>query len=404
MNGPLGVPAFRRMWVAGFVSEIGDWVLLVALPVYVYQRTGSVGSTATTFVVGLLPGLVLSPVAGVLADRWDRRKLMLWVSLAQAVALVPLLTGDLVVVNGVLAAQAALAVVFEPAKNALLPELVGRDQVAAANGLVGLNGNLARLIGASLGGVVLGWSGLAGVLWLDVASFLVAALLLAKPFEVPTHARAEVVRSGGGGASVWRAWLDGLREIRGPLRGMVAVVGVMALSQGMFVVLFVVFVTERLGGGEAEVGLLRGIQAVGGLVGGAAVGLLARRTSAWGLLGWSLVVFAVIAALGWNGPYVTTAFIYYLVMFAVCGAPGVVAGAGMMSVLQLHAPDEVRGRVLATFMSIFDAFQAAGMVLAGVLATPLGLTALLDVQAALYLAAGVITFLVGRRTLTPALP
>ncbi|MEU4746252.1 MFS transporter, partial [Actinosynnema sp. NPDC023658] len=156
MTGPLGVPAFRRLWIAGFVSEIGDWVLLVALPVYVYQRTGSTAATATTFVVALLPSLALSPLAGVLADRWDRRRLMLVVSLAQAVTLLPLLTGDLVLVNVVTAVQAGLAALFEPAKNALLPTLVPREQVPAANGLVGLNGNLARLVGASLGGLLLG--------------------------------------------------------------------------------------------------------------------------------------------------------------------------------------------------------------------------------------------------------
>ncbi|HWO58846.1 MAG TPA: MFS transporter, partial [Umezawaea sp.] len=91
MTGPLANPGFRRLWTAGFVSEIGDWVLQVAMPVYVYQLTGSVSATATTFVVALLPSLALSPVAGVLADRWDRRRLMLLVSLLQALALLPLL-------------------------------------------------------------------------------------------------------------------------------------------------------------------------------------------------------------------------------------------------------------------------------------------------------------------------
>ncbi|NUT96529.1 MAG: MFS transporter [Saccharothrix sp.] len=385
MTGPLGVPAFRRLMLAAFVSELGDWVLLVALPVYVYQQTGSVGSTATTFVVALLPSLALSPLAGVLADRWDRRRLMLGVTLAQAVALLPLLTGDLVLVNVVMAVQAALAALFEPARGALLPEVVGRDQVAAANGLAGLNANLSRLIGASLGGLVLAWGGLAGVLWVDVVSFVLAAALLARRFDV------QPVRPAGG--HPWRAWLDGLRAIRGPLRGMVAVVGLMAVGQGMFVVLFVVFVTERLGGGEAEVGLLRGVQAIGGLAGGAAVGWLARRFSAWSLLGWSLVLFAGVAATGWNGVHVTTAFAFYLAVFVVCGAPGVVAGAGMMSVLQLHTSDTVRGRVLATFGSLYDGFQALGMVLAGVLATPLGLTVLLNTQAAFYLGAGLLVLL-----------
>lgn len=379
MKGPLGVPAFRRLWIAGFVSEIGDWVLLVALPVYVYQRTGSTAATATTFVVALLPSLVLSPLAGVLADRWDRRKLMLLVSLAQAVTLLPLLTGDLVLVNVVTAVQAGLAALFEPAKNALLPTLVPREQVPAANGLVGLNSNLARLVGASLGGLLLGYTGLPGVVLVDVVSFLLAALLLAS-------GTADTAREAGKPA--WRAWLDGLREIRGPLRPMVAVVGLMAVSQGLFVVLFVVFVTARLGGGAAEVGLLRGVQAVGGLLGGLLVGVLARRLPPGRLLGVSLLGFGVVAAVGWNAPHLTTALAFYLAVFMVIGVPGVVAGAGMMSALQLHAVDEVRGRVLATFGSLYDGGQALGMVLAGVLTPVLGLSALLNAQAALYLVAG----------------
>src|SRR4051794_15233264 len=182
MSGPLRSPGFRRLWLAGFISETGDWVLLVALPVFVYQLTGSASATATTFVVALLPGLALSPVTGVLADRVDRRRLMLAGSLAQAAALTPLLAvhdaGDPLIVNAVTATQSALAALSEPAKNALLPELVARDHAPAANGLVGLNSNLARLIGASLGGVLLGFAGLAGVLVADVASYLVAAALL----------------------------------------------------------------------------------------------------------------------------------------------------------------------------------------------------------------------------------
>lgn len=378
--------AFVRLWIAGFVSEIGDWLLQVAMPIFVYQLTGSIGATATTFVVALLPSLALSPLAGVLADRWDRRKLMIAVSLLQAAALLPLLLvdgpDDLVLVNVVTAAQAGLAALFEPAKNALLPTLVPEDRLAAANGLIGLNSNLARLIGASLGGIVLGYAGLPGVLLADAASFVLAVLFLVRPFGIP-----HVVREH---PPVWRAWLEGLREIsdRRPLRRMVVVVGLMAMSQGMFVVLFVVFVTERLGGGAAETGLLRGVQAVGGLLGGVLVGLVARRMPTRRMLGWALVTFGLIAAVGWNAPWFTTVFGFYAALFAVVGAPGVIAGAGMLSVLQQETADESRGRVLSSFFSLYDGLQALGMVLAAVV--PLGLAGLLDVQAGLYVLAGLL--------------
>jgi hypothetical protein len=161
----------------------------------------------------------------------------------------------------------------------------------------------------------------------------------------------------------------------------------MALSQGIFVVLFVVFVTDRLGGGEAETGLLRGVQAVGGIAGGALAGLLARRFGANRLLALALLAFGAIAAIGWNGPLLTTAIGFYLVTFALVGAPGVVAVAGLLSVLQLHSAEALRGRVLSSFQTLMDGFQALGMVLAGALVAPLGLGAMLDVQAGLYVLA-----------------
>ncbi|MFT7834801.1 MFS transporter [Saccharothrix sp. BKS2] len=407
MTGPLGVPAFRRLWSAGIVSEIGDWVLLVALPVYVYQRTGSAAATATTFVVALLPSLVLSPVAGVLADRWDRRRLLVVVALAQAVTLLPLLSGDLVVLNVVTAVQSGLAALGQPAVNALLPTLVPRERVVAANGLVSLGNNLARLVGASLGGLLLGHAGVSGVVLVDAVSFLLAAALLTSllrgrgPAEaagqvVPPHVRGDTPggspevagRAAGQVVPPWRAWVDGLRELRGPLRPLLAVVVLTATGQGLFVVLFVVFVTERLGGGATEVGLLRGVQAVGGLVAGLLVGVPARRFAPARLMGASLLAYAVIAALAWNGPLLTTGFGFYLAVFVVVGAPSVLIGVGLMSVLQLSTADEVRGRVLATFLGLFDACQGVGMVLAGALTPLLGLGALLNVQAGLSLLAG----------------
>jgi MFS family permease len=373
VSGPLAVPAFRRLWIAGFVSEIGDWVFQVAMPLYVYGLTGSVGATATTFVVALMPSLVLSPVAGVLADRWDRRRMMLVVSLVQAFALLPLLGAhDLVLINVVTATQAGLAALFEPAKNALLPSLVARSLLPAANGLIGLNSNLARLLGASLGGVLLAYSGLPGVLLADVVSFLVASLLLVRPFgDVSVRRTARLP-----------AWPD-LRRL--PFIGLL--VGLMSMAQGMFVVLFVVFVTERLGGDSAFTGVLRGVQAIGGLIGGVLVGLLARRFVAGRLLGWSLLVFGALTLIVWHSAFPLP---FYVVAFVVLGVPGVVIGASLMSVLQLHTSDSTRGRVLGAFFSVFDGFQAVGMVLAGVLIVPFGLSALLDVQAGLYVFAGLL--------------
>jgi MFS family permease len=140
--------AFRRLWLAGLISDSGDWLLLVSLPILVYQLTGSTLRTSFAFLVELAPAVLLGPVAGYLADRLDRRRLLVGVSLAQAVTLLPLLSvdgpADLPVLYAVIAVEAALLTVFTPAKNALLPTLVPRDGLVSANSLVGLNQNLGR--------------------------------------------------------------------------------------------------------------------------------------------------------------------------------------------------------------------------------------------------------------------
>ena len=155
---------FGLLWAGGLISETGDWFLLVGLPVWVFKVTGSSLVTATVFLVGLLPSLVVGPLAGVLVDRWDRRRTLVAVSLAEAVFLLPLLAVDgpdrLWIVYLVMAVEASLGQLNDPARNALVPSLVSRNDLVAANALIGLNSNLARLVGSPLGGVLVELAGL----------------------------------------------------------------------------------------------------------------------------------------------------------------------------------------------------------------------------------------------------
>src|ERR1700761_5129429 len=126
--GALSVPAFRSLWAAGLISDTGDWLLLVALPIVVYQLTGSAVGTAAAFAAELGPGIVLAPLGGRLADSLDRRRMMIALSALQAAALLPLLLvrdgRGLAIAYAVIVVQSSLAALFDPAKNALLPTLV----------------------------------------------------------------------------------------------------------------------------------------------------------------------------------------------------------------------------------------------------------------------------------------
>jgi MFS family permease len=389
---------FGLLWAGGLISETGDWFLLVGLPVWVLQVTGSSLVTATVFLVGLLPGLVVGPLAGVLVDRWDRRRTLVAVSLAQAAFLLPLLAVDgrhrLWVVYLVMAAEAALAQLNDPARNALVPTLVARDDLVGANALIGLNANLARLAGSPLGGLLVELAGLPGLVIGDAVSFLLGAALLGlvrrpSPAE-PAEPRE--VSTAPASPGVVGEWVDGLRVTLGDrgLRWGLGVNGLAAVAQGIFTVLFVLFVTRELGGDGADVGLLRGVQAIGGLLGGLVVVGLARRLEPGRLLGISLLVFAAVDLAIWNGPALSTGEWLYLGLFVAAGIPGIGFLTGLTALVQERTDEAYLGRVFATYYGSFNGLMAVGMLLAGLLGDAVGVVPVLNGQAGLYLLAGVV--------------
>lgn len=371
---------FRHLWLAGLISDTGDWMLLAALPILVYQLTGSSLGTSAAFLIELIPAVLIAPLAGRLADRADPRFLLVAVSLGQAAALLPLLAGArLPVLYGVIAVQAALSAIFDPAKNALLPRLVADDQLVAANSLTGLNQNLGRLVGAALGGAALMAGGLPVIVIGDAASFLLAAALIrgVRPAGATAPARGSPPQRRGGHPFARR-----------PVRLALAVTAITAAGQGLFMVLFVIFVARNLHGNAAENGLLRAVQAVGAIVGGLVLAR-ASRVRPGHLTGLACLAFGAVAALTWNLPHATTAEPLYTALFICAGIPGVALLSGLTSWLQETTADGERGRVFAAFGAAFALGQAVGMLAAGILGDRLGAVPLLDVQAICYLAGGV---------------
>jgi MFS family permease len=385
---PLRDRTFRRLWIAGLVSDTGDWLLLVSLPILVYQYTHSIVGTAAAFLVELAPPVLLAPLAGRVADRRDRRdrrRTLTWISLAQAAALTPLLLvhgrSGLPLLYGVVVAQSALAALFDPTKNALLPTLVEPDRLVSANSLVGLHQNVGRLLGGSLGGVLLAvGGGLSLIVAADGASFLLAAALIAG-LATGTAASPGALADPPAG----RGWTSALRS-RDVRAGLIVLL-IASVAQGIFVVLYIVFAARVLHDGSGEIGLLRGVQAIGAIA--AAVPLaLARRISARALTAWAAVAFGVLDLTIWNLPHLTVAAPAYVALFVVVGAPGTAFVTGITSALQQAAPEGARGRTFAAAGVATSVGQAAGMLVAGLLAGPIGILNILNGQGCLYLLAG----------------
>jgi MFS family permease len=372
---------FRRLWAAGLLSDTGDWLLFIALPLVVLRLTGSAVATSFAFVIELVPAIVLAPFVARLVDRRDRRILMWLVNVGQALSLIPLLfvrsAEDLPLVYIVIVLQAAFSAAFEPAKNALLPALVGPDRIVSANALVSLNQNLGRLVGGPLGGVLLAVGDLTMVVAVDLASYLASAALVAiLPRSGPRASRVNTSRS-----SIVSVLID--RELRGPF----TVIFAASIAQGMFVVLFVFFVTETLGGTEADVGLLRGVQAIGAIAAGLALSFVASRIGVRALSIAGIGAFAVVSLVTWNLSFVTDELWAYVVLFAVVGAPGVFLGDGLVSMLQLASNDDLRGSVFAALGLVMALGQATGLLIAGALQEKIGTVPLLELQGGMYLLA-----------------
>jgi MFS family permease len=403
-RSPIRNRNFALLWSGGLISDLGDWMLLVALPVYVFQLTGSAFITSTVFVVELVPALIVGQVAGVFVDRWDRRRILVVAGLAQAALLLPLLAATTVdrlwIIYVVAAVQSCLARLCGPAKAALIPALVPADQLTAANSLNAVSDNLARLVGSPLGGLAIQLLGLAGVVIVDAVTYLASAALTfgVRSPHAASQSPATSLEPPRRRPSLVGDWLDGLRTIRRtrPLPAVLIIGALSQLAQGIFVVLFVVFVLQELDGTGGDVGLIRGLQAVGGVVGGLAIGALSRRLSPRALIGWGFIAFGLISLATWNMPTLTTAIGVYVGLFVIVGIPGAATLTGLMTIVQSVAPPTHLGRVFAAYEASAGGLQAVGVLIAGALADRLGVVTILDAQAGIYVLCGLLALVVLR--------
>jgi MFS family permease len=389
---------FALLWLGGFISILGDRVLLVALPYYVYQETGSTLATSIMVAARLLPGFLLGSVAGVFVDRWNRQKVMALTSLGQAVILLPLVLVHraemLWVIYLVTLAQTGLAVFFEPAENALLPLLVKEDQLVPANALNALNNNLARLIGPPLGGVLLAYAGLSGVIIFDSLTFLVAAGMIAiirlTNLTAPAHrSTAEPAAQGNGWKRFVREWQDSLVLIRGDRVVLVLFFTLVLVNFGGILLdpLAVPFLSGVVRADVQTYGLLMTVQAVGGITGGLLAARLGSRFPAVPLYGWSCVVISLLQLLRYNLPLIPVVFVTGMII----GLPAALFAAASDTLFQQNVPNHYLGRVSGVLSTTISILSLGGVLgIAGKLGDEVGVVPVLNFAALVTLGAGIL--------------
>ena len=390
---------FALLWVAGLISVAGDFALMIALALHAYALTGSAIATGGVFAATLIPSVLLGSFAGVFVDRWDRKRTMATADLARAVLLLPLLAvvsaDQLWLLYGVRAATGIVGLFFGPAESALLPRLVGDEQLVGANALNALNNNLGRLIGPALGGVLYAGGGLTTVIVADAATFAISAFLIT---AIRADARPDPAGGAGSGASAWtRAtgdWLAGMRLVGRDraLRTIVLASGIGMLGEGTFSVGFTPLVIDVLEGGAAGAGVLSSAQAIGGLAAGAVVARAALTASPrllfiGGMIGLGFADLGVANA-GTLVPPGTTAVIAASAFMLLAGFPVVAMSSARHGLLQMLTTDAFRGRVFGALAAVHGLTILIGLVLGGLAIETVGVVPVVSMGAAMSIVGG----------------
>ncbi len=407
---------FALLWLGNLISQTGDWLLQIGLPVYVYLVTGSALATSILFIVAFVPNIVFGSVAGVFVDRWDRRRTMLIGNLLMAFGLLPLLLmydkSSLWILYPVLFFESTVEQFVVPAQNALIPQLVSEDELVTANALNSVSSDASRLAGAALGGILLATLGLHSTILLDFLSFLFVAAMLwliklpakaqnmqseTEPTEtLPLQPASSLLHTW---TRAWTRlsgeWLEGVRLIfrQPPLIVLFTIWMVTRLGEGIFGVLLVVFVKQVLNSGAVVYSSLLSVQAIGSLLGGLLIAQFGKRLAPARLVGIGFGLFGLIDLLIIDLPlFIQNVWLVGL-LFILVGIPGVGAVVGVQTLFQNIVEDRLRGRIFSALFAAGSLMSLIGIVVAGTLSDRLGPVPLLNIQGGGYALSGVLALL-----------
>ncbi len=379
MNQKLFSKDFTLVVIGQIISLFGNATLRFALPLYLLNLTGSSALYGTVMACAFLPTILLSPVGGIIADRVNKRNVMVILDfftaavilafsvLMHGVNLVVLLTVTLMILYGIAGA-------YQPSVQASIPALVKQDNIMAANSIVNTISSFASLMGPVLGGILYSAYGIQPVLIVCMICFVLSAVMeifIQIPFQKQDAA-----------GSIWQIvkndFTESFRFIRKekPVIGKAVLIacGINLFLSSMIVVALPYVVTEVIDLEAALAnrlyGFAEGIMAAGGLAGGICAGIFAKRLSiqkAGNLLLLSAVCLLPASA---SLLFVSSGIVNYIVLTVCCFvimACATVFTVQMLSFFQMATPAHLIGKVMALILTVSMCAQPLGNALYGVL-------------------------------------
>jgi len=361
---------FRLLWLGQIIARLGDIFYWLALLITVNELTSSTLAMGFTTISLALPQLLLGLPAGVLVDRFDRRKVMIASDVLRGgLVLFCLLVGSreqvwIFYLVGFL--MSAISVFFFPARQAVTPSLVAEEELLGANALLETSRTLAMLMGAAAAGFVIAYAGAKVAFILVSMSFLLSAIFL-WAMRVPQMVQS--TRSASL-ANLWAELRQGLGFVRSSrlLTGIMIVMTVVMLGIGAINVLWVPFMDRLFGIGPEGLGIADSLQGLGMLLGSIIVGNLTSRFRLTRLLSGSLALLGLAA--GAIGLAPTFVAVLVLLIFVGLSLPPINAAASTL--VQTVTPDDLMGRVNSASGTVQSVANLLSMALAATLGDLVG--------------------------------
>jgi MFS family permease len=377
---------FLRLWIGQGTSFVGDAVSMVALVVLVVEITGSASAVGGALVARLLP-TIASPLAGVLADRVDRRIVLVASDLARAVLVLGLVFArDLTAIYVLVFLMGLARTVFNPTVRAAFPSVVGGGDLTRANALIAGTFSTSIMVGPALGGLLVASIGVDAAFLADAVTYLISAILLS---TVPLpHPRRESEEEEGF-----------VRDLRSGFGYLLGARVPLAIVIGAFLTILTINATvpaevflakETFGAGDAGYGLLVSLWGSGMVLGSAMMAVLGNRINL--VLFYFLSIFVGASALVGTG--LAPAFVLALGALTVEGAATGIDNVATDTILQKRVPEAFLGRVFSIRFLCYSAGEALAYPLGGLLVDSVGPRSMYVLAGIATAAAGLLVLLV----------
>jgi len=361
---------FRLLWLGQVVSQMGDWFDTIALYTIALNLTGSGRAVSLILVARFVPSFIIGPLSGVIVDRFPRRTIMIVSDVVRAVVVLGFLfvrrPEQMWLIYVLTVLQLAFSTFFEPARTAVVPSIVERNELVAANAISSATWSVMLTLGAAIGGVITGWFGTDAAFVLDSLTYMVSAALIAG-IKFPRREKRAKTKLTVGKALGITDTIEGIRYMwkRPRVFALLMVKPAWGVAGGILALLAVFGEKIFPVGKSAATGIgvlyaARGIgTAIGPVVARRVAGEGRKRMQQW--IGFGFLIGGLFyIAFGR-----ATSFVLALIMLGMAHMGGSILWVFSTVLLQRAVEDQFRGRVFAAELALFTLTMAASNYITG---------------------------------------